>query len=234
MPGSAKQKKIDELLEKNREALRHNACFEAERVALKALVMARQDHDFARMAACVPPLLEARRLRMQHAVDAGVVTVIEGPITDDMKVKPGCYIVQPPQVGSDARRLRTAALNSEVPVAVVCREPLTRQKLAPIVAISPGSTLRVRIDPPARDNPPSMAWFVGALEALGDWAIESLDATLPIIRRIDSLIEFLDALPEHENLHFALEAACREAQQNQEAQAAQKASKPGGKARIKS
>ena len=67
------------------------------------------------------------------------------------------------------------------------------------------------MEPPAKLDAPDVAWFVSALEALGDWALESMDATLPVTRKIEALLEHIDALPEHENLHLALEAACREA-----------------------
>lgn len=211
MSASAKQKKIDDLLSRTQEGLKHGHWFEAERLALKALAMSRQEQDFDRMASAVPPLQEARRQRLQLALEVNKITVIDSPIHEEMKIKPGCYLVQPPQVGLDARRLRLAALNHDIPVAVICREPLSREKLTPVVAISPNTTVRVKVSAPARPNSPSMSWFVAALRALGDWAIESLDTTLPIIRRIDALLELLDALPEHENLHLALESACRTA-----------------------
>lgn len=211
MTATAKQKRMEDLLAKAQDALRRSAWFEAERLSMKTLAMARQEQDFERMSQVVPPLWEARRQRSQLAMQGSRVTVIDAPINDESKIKPGCYLFQPPQVGLDARRLRLAALHQEVPVAVVCREPLTRTKLTPVVAISPNTTLRVKVQPPGRPKSPSMSWFAGALKALGDWAIESLDTTLPVIRQIDALLDFLDALPEHENLHLALEAACREA-----------------------
>src|SRR6185503_7468160 len=178
MSANVKHRKIDELMEKASESLVRTAYFEAERMAEKALLMARQDRDFERMARIVLPLQESRRQRLQLALDGGKVRPLIKPITEDMKIEKGCYLVQPPNVGADARRLRLAALAAEVPVAVLCREPLTQTKLVPLVAISPGATIRTKVPPPRNAEHPELPWFVEALEALGDFAIESIDSTL--------------------------------------------------------
>jgi hypothetical protein len=212
MSDPVKLRKIDELMDKASESLVRTAYFEAERLALKALTMALEERDFERMARIVLPLQESRRLRLQQALDVGSITIVTDTVTEESKVKRGCYLVQPPQVGADARRIRMIGLRDEVPVAVLCREPLTRAKLCPIVAISPGYTVRVRIQGPARPNHPDMAWFTAALEALGDSAIESIDPAQEVERRIEGLLIRLDAVPEHERLHQALMATCREAQ----------------------
>jgi len=58
---------------------------------------------------------------------------------------------------------------------------------------------------------PPPNWFIEASERLGDGAIESVDAGLPAHVRVDLLLERLEALPDHEKLHQALETACRQA-----------------------
>jgi hypothetical protein len=134
-------------------------------------------------------------------------------VPEDVKLKPGCYLVQPPLVGAEARRLRLTAMEREVPIAVVCREPTTATKLWPIVAISPGAApLRTKIKPPKDQKKPDIAWFAGALEALGDSALADIDPELELERRIDLLMIQLDAHPDHELLHQALADACRKAQ----------------------
>src|SRR5262245_9633878 len=111
MADSPKPKKISDLLEKVHESLKRSAWFEAERIALKALAMARQAQDFHEMSLVIPRLQEARQQRTQKAVSAArnKIAVIDGPITEDMKIRAGCYLVQPPHVGSDARRFRLMA-----------------------------------------------------------------------------------------------------------------------------
>lgn len=220
MPRTQKQMKIDELMEQASAALVRTAYFETERLALKALLMAREAKEWELMARILLPLQEARRQRLQQALDTGTMVIVEDPITEDMKVSPGCYIVGPPQVGADARRLRLLGLQQEVPLAVVCCEPMTRAGLCPIVAIAPGVTVRTKIRPPKNPDCPELAWFTGALEALGDAAIQSVDSGIEIDRRIDALLIRLDALPEHELLHQALELLCREAQHSAQDDAA--------------
>ena len=232
MPPSAKQKKIDDLMEKASAALSRAACFEAERMALKALQMARQLGDWDRMARITQPLQEARRLRGQlafQAAEAGPgVVLLDQTVTENMAIEPGCYLVQPPLVGADARRFRLAALQKEIPVVVVCREPMTQLKLQPIVAIGAGTTVRTKIKPPKKDEP-TLEWFAEAMEALGDWAIDMVDREMELTRRIDTLIERLDVVPDHEKLHQVLAETCRE-RLAEEARAEQdEQSKPRGK-----
>lgn len=206
-----KKQRIDELMEKVGAAMARTAYFEAERLAVKALQMSRQDADFDAMARIILPLQEARRLRTQQAIDAGNVRVIEEPITEEMHIEPGCYLIQPPLVGADARKLRLAALQREVPVAIVCREPKTKLGLWPIVAVGAGDTVRTRVKPPAKPAAPAMSWFVSAMEAIGDEAIASIDPAMEPVRRLDAAIAKLDIIPEHEKLHQFIEKLCREA-----------------------
>lgn len=213
---SEKKQKIDELMVKAAESVTRSAYFEAERMAVKALSMARHDCDFASMASILPLLKDVRQSRLKQAQTTasggkGRITMLRAPVTEDMKITRGCYLVSPPQVGADARRLRLAAFEAEVPVAVVCREPRTQSGLVPVVAISAGATVRVKIEGPESDEKPGPEWFAGALRQMGDHAVASLDATMPVVRRVDALLERLDALPEHEGLHDALARACEEA-----------------------
>lgn len=212
MSREGQQQQIDALIKKATKALAKDNIFEAERLAAQALGMARVGRDFERLARCVPPLRQARGKRLRRALDVGKIKIIDS--TPTRKLKPGCYLVQPPRVGADARDLRLRALEGKVAVAVavVCREPDTMIGLCPIVAISPGATIRTKVDPPQDPERPDMEWFVEALEALGDWAIETIDPALEIHRRVETILARLDAIPEHDGLLQCLEHACHEAQ----------------------
>ena len=212
MSREGQQQQIDALIKKATKALTRDNIFEAERLAAQALGMARVGRDFERLARCVPPLRQARGKRLRRALDVGKIKIIDS--TPTRKLKPGCYLVQPPRVGADARDLRLRALEGKVAVAiaVVCREPDTMIGLCPIVAISPGATIRTKVDPPQDPERPDMEWFVEALEALGDWAIETIDPALEIHRRVETILARLDAIPEHDGLLQCLEHACHEAQ----------------------
>ena len=148
-----------------------------------------------------------------EAYDAGdEVSIVDEAITEDSKVEPGCYLVRPPLVGADARRLRLAALAQESPIVVVCREPTDMLGQIPIVALGRGFVVRTKVEPPDHPEHPDLPWLQSALEALGDWAIDSIDPELEITRRVNTLLERVEAIPEHERLHQALEEACRDAQ----------------------
>jgi len=201
---------IDELMELAETALRAGRWFEAERMALKALTAARRVEGWEAMARITLPLQEARRLRLSKALDTKKLSMISAPVHDADAVAPGCYIVQPPFVGADARRLRLAALRQEVSVAVVCREPLTQLKLCPLVAIG-AITIRTRVQPPKNPKKPTLDWFIGSMEILGDAAIASLDTGLDLDRQIDHVVACLDSIPDHEKLHQLLGEMCRTA-----------------------
>ncbi len=201
---------VQQMMERAQAALHRNQWFEAERMAQRALEMARAGRDFTLMARIALPLQEARRQRLQLAFDANNFRIVDEPFGEEVRVDPGCYLVQPPLVGADARRLRLAAFEQEVPVAVLCREPMTKLKLCPIVTIGQ-LTIRTKIDPPKHWDHPTLDWFVAALEALGDAGIETLDRGCDPIRLVDALLARLDATPDHEKLHQELAHACREA-----------------------
>ncbi len=211
MQSSPQAGEIESLMEQASLALERTEYFKAERLAREALGAARMAEDFACMTRILMPLQEARRQRLQLACDVGNLMIGTSNIVEEMEVEPGCHLIQPPQVGADARRLKQFAFESEIPVAVMCREPKTQLGLCPIVAISPGVTVRAKIDPPDDWDQPDMAWFMDAIEALGDFAIESLDRGANLIKQVDTLMGRLDAISEHEGLHLALAEVCREA-----------------------
>ena len=211
MAGPSRQEKVDELMDAAEKALRGSKWFEAERLAQRALEMARAQDDWGMLARVTLPLQEARRQRLQAAMTPKAkVRLVESEVPEEVTVEAGCYLVQPPAVGADARRMRLAALRQEVPAAILCREPRTRLGLCPVVAIGM-MTVRTRIAPPADWDKPDMAWYAGAMEQLGDAAIAMLDTGLELDRQVDFLISALDAVPDHEKLHQALAEVCREA-----------------------
>jgi len=158
----------------------------------------------------VLPLQEARRQRMQLALDSKKIVIVDEPSVEERKIEAKCYLVQPPLVGADARRMRLLALEREIPAMFLCREPKTQLGLCPVVAIGQ-VTVRTRIDPPKKWDKPDLAWYVAACEQLGDAAIETLDRTAEPARQVDALLERLDAVPDHEKLHQVFAEVCKEA-----------------------
>ena len=202
-------KRLETMLGRSEEALKNSEWFEAERLALKALEAGREVEDFEFMARVTLPLQEARRQRTLMAIDASKTVRILEHVEPEPEIEPGIVMVRPPAVAADARRLRIAALQQEVPVLVLRREPETQMGLCPIVAIG-RITVRVRIDGPKNPEKPTAKWVLSALEQLGDGAMDTVEenANNPL-SVIDAILARLDSVPEHERLHQELAEACR-------------------------
>ncbi|HVP72930.1 MAG TPA: hypothetical protein VMS30_04280 [Phycisphaerales bacterium] len=225
MAGTTRPSKSSELAAKAEQTLSAGDTFEAERMAMRAMASARSERDYECMATIVGTLLEARQRRLKAALSLKRITIIDAPIGEDVKASKGMYLVRPPQVGADARRLRLAAFEQNVPAVVLCREPLTRIKLVPVVSISPGTTVRAKVLPPKSLDKPDVPWFIAAMQALGAMAIDSLDPSMSAERRVDALLERLDAVPEHEGLHVALQQACLDARVERDQDLAERAAR---------
>jgi hypothetical protein len=172
MSVASQTRTIDDLTKQAAKALKRSRLFEAERLSLQALDLARDECDFERMASIVPTLYEARRQQIDTAADTGRMTILETPFSDEIKIKPGCYLVRPPLVGADARRFRLLAFGREVPVAVLCREPRAAIGLCPVVGLGGGATVRMKVDPPLDPDNPEIDWFLDAMDALGEAALD--------------------------------------------------------------
>ncbi len=214
---------IDRLMARASSALAATRYFEALRDARLALRRARAACDFDRMSRICLPLLEAARQIRQGAEAGGAVRLVSHPGDVPRPLQPGCYLIQPPMIGADARVLRDAAFKARTPVSVLAREPLTRRGLWPIVGVGEIS-VRVQIEPPVPlerveghitkdgfDGEVPLPWFQKAGEALGDAAIDRIPDDLHPHWRVDELLEAHEAVPEHEGLHTALVEACRAA-----------------------
>ncbi|MEK6701416.1 MAG: hypothetical protein AABZ53_04075 [Planctomycetota bacterium] len=220
---------IDALMDRASQALVRTDYFEVEKLCTQAIRLARIAGDFDRLSRICLPLQESRRQRRHEAVDSEFRHLLDHIPSRREPLLPGLYLVQPPLIGLDARNIRLASEGARVPVVVVCREPMTRSGLWPVVAVASGGlidtlTMRVRVPPPpgvepAADSPtkdhatqpPPPEWFLAANEALGDWAIASIEPETHPWYRVDCLLEALDALPDHEKLQQRLGDACRAA-----------------------
>jgi hypothetical protein len=208
MATATKPEQIDELIDTAREALERSSFFQAERICVKALEAAHLATDYERMIQVIGSLKQAREGRIKPALAVKKVTIVTQTVAEDFKVRTACYLIEPPQVGADGRRLHLAALAAEVPAAVLCREPRTMLGLWPVVAISPAGTVRTKVDAPP-DETANVDWFINTMEAMGEFALESIDPQIDPVKRVGVLLNRLDALPDHQGLHRALEDACR-------------------------
>jgi len=207
---------IDTMMERASEALVGADYFKAEKLCLAALNKARRSADFGRAARIVMPLLESRRQLRHDACDSGIRIVLTSLPPSGKDLAPGLYLLQPPLLGIDARRLRELATAAKVPALIVCREPLTKSGHWPVVGVGSGGltdtlTLRARVSPPLTPEQPDAAWFVAASEAVGDAGIARVRSTDPSAWQAEDLFDALDAAPDHEKLHQHLSRACEAA-----------------------
>lgn len=208
---SAQAGKIDEIMSRASDALVSTDYGEADRLCRDAWQKAREANDFDRCARICLPLQEARRQRREAALDAPGEFLLNSLPGRDEVTSPGRYLLEPPLVGVDARRLREVASEHRVAVMVLVREPLTRAGKMPIVGVGTGPrepvVVRIRVDPPGAPLAPT--WFSAMHEALGDAAIALAPRGVPADHHVDDLMDLLEAVPEHEKLIQALQAACR-------------------------
>jgi hypothetical protein len=203
-------KKLESMMNRAEDALKRSAWFEAERLALDALEAAREADDFEFMSRVVLPLQEARRQRMLAAIDLATGVRIVEHVEPEPEIEPGIVLIRPPAVAADARRLRIAAMQEEIPLIVLTREPDTLLGLCPVVAVG-RTIIRVRVDGPGRPNKPTVKWLLSSLENLGDGAIDKLGNERNAASRVDAILAYLDSTPDHERLHQELADACRAA-----------------------
>lgn len=198
-------------MQQAKDALASSEWFDAERFAERAMTACRARSDWPAMIELSELLKMARSSRRGSSMVKGSVRILDCDLPEDMEFSSGRYLVQPPRVGADARRVRLQCLEQDIPVLVLCREPTTSLGQIPIVAIAPGTTIRTRVDAPSNEKKPAMNWFQSSLEALGQAAIDTIDPEQAIERRIDAILGCLDAVPDHDGLHDILMEACREA-----------------------
>ncbi|MAT80068.1 MAG: hypothetical protein CMJ29_00295 [Phycisphaerae bacterium] len=208
-------KQIQGQVDRALDAAREQSWFTAEAHFLKALAASRSRNDWEGMIEIVEGVRQCRQAIRRKALVRGSVRICDDGVVETMELSPGRYLVQPPLVGADARRLIQHGRDRGVPIAVLCREPTTKTGLIPIVAIAPGTTVRVQIEPPTKEAKPSTSWFKSGLEALGESALEKVDPTKQVDRRIDTLLGCLDALPDCDPVYVALAETCTEAAQDQ-------------------
>ena len=214
---------IDDLMAAASVRLVETSYFDAVDLCTRALTLAVKASDWDRVARLALTLQEDRRQIRQLAVDVPTITIVDTAAQLRKPAEAGCYLVQSPLIGAEARAFASSAHKRRVPVFVLAREPMTDAGLWPIVGVS-SISVRTKVDPPpgverdskspTRDRVTDgipMDWFEAAAEALGDAGFSSVDPSWPAAHRVEDLIERLEAVPEHEKLHQHLADAARDA-----------------------
>lgn len=205
---SKRNDRIETLIERAEAAHTSGDWYEAELHACEAMELSYKGVDFLRMSVAVTTLRRCREARRDRAVSCRAMYAFDSPIgDDDFELADGCWLVEPPRVGADARDLREMASQAKVAMLTVSREPVTTLGLWPLAAVGP-LVIRAKVRPPSEITP---EWFVSAIEALGASAIDDVDPGSGAIDRVEELYLRLQTIPDSMRLHEALLDACREA-----------------------
>lgn len=126
--------------------------------------------------------------------------------TEDLKKeqrKPsvGRYLIQPPLVGAHARDFRIHAESKKTAIEVLCREPRTRSKKAPVVSIGKSTTIRTLTSEPKDIKKPSVKWFNDANLALENKFVEQLEEESSLNKQLALFITGLEVLPNSKRIH---------------------------------
>lgn len=237
LPG--KRRRHEELLDRAATEAKASKWIESARTAGEALRLAHAARDFERVGEAAERAREARKRVRQAATKGKGLTVVqtlsdlgisvtEEGVAESGPLKGGCYLLEPPGcVGVDGRTLRDLCERAGKATLVVVREPPTRAGLWPVVAVGP-VTIRARIDPPKGKDGPTPDWCAGAIDAIGQAALEASDGATAA-ERVEALVEHADAAPECEAVYEAIIEASAVAAREAAAAAATKAANAGRK-----
>ncbi|MEE9405122.1 MAG: hypothetical protein V3V20_09525 [Algisphaera sp.] len=208
-------KDIDKIMETASQQLADMDYAASETTCLNALAAAKKANDWALYARIVLPLQECRRQRRvnaaDHAVQVGLAKGAEVPDT-------GCVVFTAPQTPEDGGAWQTARRADGHAVEAIFAQAAHRKTWRIISVIDP--TLACPVTSPMKAftlNKPldgdernlAAHWFIAANEALGNAALERVDAAEGTSERIDQLEAALLAVGDHEILHQHLANAAR-------------------------
>lgn len=226
---------LDEQMEQASQALARMDYLTCETLCVAALAEARQQRRWPYYARILLPLQEARRQRRQIAAEGTIrlgTTSLTGEPADWLdELETGCIVVTPPHGQAEATALQQAAREQRRYVEVIWSQSDRTANQWRIGSFTGPRITCERPAPPARwqdcwlaaEAPPEPApaghsqtpadWCLDTMEALGDAAIEKVEARTDAIpggeQRVALLEPMLEVVPDHEILHQKLGDAAR-------------------------
>ena len=214
MPDTPDQE-LDAVMERASRQLVDMRYAESEATCLEALTAARVAENWTAYARIVLPLQECRRQRRQSAIDDGVqVGLAKGADVPQT----GCVVFTAPQEPADAAAWEAAGRAAGRLVEALYGQSVHRKTwrvssprdpglACPVPAPAKAFPLNQPLDGEARTK--AAHWFVAAVEALGNAALERVTADVGTVERIDQLEAAVHAVGDHEILHQQLAGAAR-------------------------
>lgn len=171
--------------------------FKAEKAAVEKIDVARSAMQWEKLATALEDLCHARQACAKAAHNGKKVQIIGSMEHADAIRSGGRFLVRPPLVGRDASLIEHALKNKGYSVIVLCREPVTKLGLCPIVSLGSGVTVRTQVDEPKNPDKPSCGWFDGVVQEFGAYVIGRIDESATEQRQLDNLLAHLSAIPSH-------------------------------------
>ena len=195
-----------------------------EALCVEALGQARDTADWVMYQRVLLPLQEARRQRRQAALDGPILLGAPDKqinLADAIaQLKQGCVVLTHPFHAEDAKSLSETVRDLKQPIELLFADNASDAQAWQITTITGpklSTTLRApkpewigQWIEPAKVAPPTPAhWFMQASEALGDTAIDAIDATPGSLAYLQALEQALSCVDDHEILHQRLADAAR-------------------------
>jgi hypothetical protein len=171
--------------------------FRAEKAAIVKIDAARSVMQWEKLAAALEDLCRARQACANAAHNGKKVQVIESMEYVDAIRSGGRFLVRPPLVGKDASLIEHALKGKGYSAIVLCREPVTKLGLCPIVSLGSGVTVRTQVEEPVNPDKPSCGWFDGVVQEFGAYVVGNIDENATHQRQLDNLLAHLSAVPSH-------------------------------------
>ena len=171
--------------------------FKAEKSAIVKIDAARSAMQWGNLATALEDICRARQACANAAHNGKKVQVIESMEFADAIRSGGRFLVRPPLVGRNASLIEHALKSKGYSVIVLCREPVTKLGLCPIVSLGSGVTVRTQVKEPENPEKPSCSWFDGVVQEFGAYVVGKIDEDATHQRQLDNLLAHLSAIPSH-------------------------------------
>ena len=209
---------LDTVMEDASQKLADMQYLASEALCLRGLQIARESGNWTGYARVLLPLQECRRQRRMIAADTAVQLGTNACWNDPAA---GCVAVTHPLDVETARKIAAdaAAHGRHVEVLWCDNAPdaptwtvktFAGPDIACDVPAPPPGCVNQKLEPAVDELGPAAAhWFIAASEALGDAALEAVDAPRGSLERVEQLEAMVVAVNDHELLHQALGDAAR-------------------------
>tara|TARA_B100000959_G_scaffold178936_1_gene187146 strand:+ start:30 stop:632 length:603 start_codon:yes stop_codon:yes gene_type:complete len=169
--------------------------FSIEKAAVEKIAVARPEMQWEALALALQDLCAARRACANAAHNGKKVQVVESMEHAETFRSGGRFLVRPPLVGKDASLIEHALKSRGHSAIVLCREPITKLGLCPIVSLGSGVTIRTQVEEPEIPEKPTCGWFDGVVQEFGEYVISRIDDSTTYQRQLDYLLAHLSAIP---------------------------------------